>query len=79
MLTIQEQAIDTFNSALKFVSVYIPAIAEKELKLAAKVYAINLTRKQKEAVYTVSTIDDYVPHKTIDFYQSVEEILEKNF
>ena len=77
MLNIQEQAIDTFNHALKFVSAYIPGANPADLKEVAKIYAINVTRKQKEAVYTVSQIDDYVPHKSIDFYQSVEALLNK--
>jgi len=77
MLSIHEQAIATFNHALKFVAAYIPGAPPEDLKTIAKIYAYNITRKQKEAVYTVTTIDDYTAHKTIDFYQSVEQIIEK--
>lgn len=79
MLTIQEQAVETFNNALKYVATYIPSVAPDDLKKAAKICAINQTRRQRDALYLCSMIDDFVPHKTIDFYKSVEEIIEKNF
>jgi hypothetical protein len=74
MLTVNEQALEIYNHAIKYVAAYHSNISGSEaIKKQALIYSGNVIYRMKEAVFNVARIDDYKAHKTLDFYESVME------
>lgn len=74
MLSTNEQVIDIYNRALKYVTRFAGSgIDPADFKERAKIYAINMVYAQREALYSVAKLDDFVPRKSLDFYETVSE------
>ena len=73
MIQPEERAVNLFNEALKDL-----IIRDIELKKQiAKESALQRLNSIKEALYDVTQYDDFIPRKTIAYFQKVREALEK--
>lgn len=70
-----ERALDLFNTGLAF-AIALQTPSEK-VKGAAKQYALNNIARIKNALYECSDIDKYTPHKSLEYWEEVREIVSK--